>query len=671
MNNHDMDLEKGPKTRTSAIPNGNSQRVSDIPGITLDSSDTNVEVAAESKERVSMIPGVTIDQTEKRNTREVVNISDIKPEVEDNSDIPGVTLLESPQAEILKPGGVFDKYVKEKTQEMKERMAEEYAKRELEESEDSEDEESTEEVDEDEKEILEGQDTYDYEMGQVNVKGVSRDENNSNTKTKEDNETPFYQAAKEAGFKDDYQYPEEYGDLPIDEDESFPPLIEFDPEVKEKIHNILEEVDNKEIEERKELKEIMDQRKLAQEASNPSIPSPAQDEGFVEEQLATDIEDRIVNSKKVKFVGNDNFSIDDLEKEIENDSEGPTEDERLEELKAQITEKIKPKTKVLNLQGWTIASKATVSNKILETSTTLAGKWVLPATGICIQMREVSGQTIEKLRENMGNTASAARERLKIIYNHIISPKPESFEAWTKSTAFADYDHLFMPMYLAAFSDSNYMPQTCVLEKGKLARKETGCGKMFLSDNIDIMKCVKFKDDDSKKNFWDLYDSDRTNSEGLYASEVIPISENFAIAFQEPTLYGVLLEAATYGRDFATKYNNIISFIPYIADIYWLDKDNKKLVRVAYKEYDNNAAKTAKSKVIRYSNVLNTLSTDEYMNVVSLINAINEKFEWMTYQIPEMTCPECGRVIPAEDITASSLVFTRHRLGILANTSIN
>jgi hypothetical protein len=215
------------------------------------------------------------------------------------------------------------------------------------------------------------------------------------------------------------------------------------------------------------------------------------------------------------------------------------------------------------------------------------------------------------------------------------------------------------------------MPQTCVIEQNKVARKDTGCGKMFLSENIDIMKCVKFKDDESKKKFWDLYDSDRTNSEGLYSSAVIPVSDKFSISFCEPSLYGALLEAGTYGAEFSKKYNNVISFMPYIDKIYWMDYKNKKLVEVSYQKFENNASKTAKAKVIRYSKVFDTLTTDEYTNVVSIINAINMKSDWFTYQIPEMTCPECGRTIPAEDITASGLVFTRHRLGILANSSIN
>lgn len=672
MNGRAIDLgsQNGPKTRTTATPNRGPQHISEMPGLVLDANQAaaeTVEKMVQPNERMSMIPGIELDQPVSGG-RELVNISDIIPE-EKNKEIPGVTMLESPHAEILKPGGIFDQYVKEKREEMIERMAQEDAKREIEAAEAEESSENTEmvnlEVDKDEEEILASQ-QVPTTMGQVTVNGVSREDDVSTSepqKTEENHEVPYYQAMKDAGFQDDFQYPEEYGDLPTVEQEPINP------------ENIDIEADIEKVEPeatREELKQIMDERaQAAQTEEQTSVEEKMYEDDVKDEVIESAEEDRLVHSQKVSFVGDSSKSIEELEKEIENESEGPTEDERLEELKAQITEKIAPKVKSLNLQGWTVANKATASNKILEIKDTSAGKWCLPATGICIQMREVSGQSIEKLRENMGNNATAARERLKIIYDHIITPKPQSFEAWTKSIAFADYDHLFMPMYLAAFNDSNYMPQTCQIEKGKIARKETGCGKMFLSDNMNIMKTVKFKDDESKKKFWDLYDSDRTNSEGLYASEIIPISNEFAIAFQEPTLYGVLLESATYGREFATKYSNVISFMPYIADIYWLDHANKKFVKVAYKEYANNAAKTAKSKAIRYHNIFETFNTDEYMNVVTIINAINENYDWMTYQIPEMTCPDCGRVIPAEEVSASGLVFTRHRLGILANTSIS
>ena len=672
----------------------NNGHVPFSPSVSLDTDSSTPEVlnsVIESPERRSMMPGMKPARPE--GSREIVSIREIMPETK-NKETPGVDIKKSPQAEILKPGGMFDQYVEEKKKEFRERMAQEDAKREIEATASQEASENSTEVDTDEVEILSS--IVDNNPVNVEVKGVSRDEEVE--KEKENNEVPFYQAAKENGFIDDYEYPDQYNDLPTDDEEEKNniALSEISGEMMDNVElkdesNVNYMVDDVEgpTEEKRLIdypemqgrpvgEAMMEARVHVMNEMNKNgrvYQSDAVQEDidgkFVSDSCVVESDDRTISSEKIKFVYTDNQSVEDVEKELENDQGVPTDDERLEELRAQISEKIKPKAKAMSLEGWTIANKATSSNKILEKTTAAAGKWVLPATGICIQMREVSGQKIEYMRENMGDNATAARNRLKVLYDHIVTPKPQSFEAWCKSIAFADYDHLFMPLYLAAFSGSNYMPQTCVIEKGKIPKVSTGCGKMFLSDDMNIMKCVKFTSDETKTLFWDLYDSDRTNSAGLFASEVMPISHDFAIAFQEPTLYSVLLESAVYGADFRKKYDNVISIMPYISEIYWLDHKNQKLVRVSYTEYANNAAKTAKSKAIRYSKIFDTFSTDEYTNVISIINSINEKYDWLTYQIPEMTCPECKRVIPAEEITAAGLVFTRHRLGILANTSIN
>lgn len=595
-------------TRTSSRPVGDSA----IPTITVGDVDEPVQ-----QERITL--STLVPEHSTSNT-ETVNLRDILPETKKNDnkeDSPGVTIKESPQKEILKPGGIFDQYVQEKKREMIERMKEEDEKR-AKEQEEKEVEDPTEEPDDEdkeEKEILSYSD-YTPKVNNIVFKEVieneeeigeqSNDETVETNDDKDNHEKPFYQTI---GYEDNYEYPEEYGDLPRDEDES-PEIVEEEVKVENKV-----------------------------------------DENIIE------------------FTTDDEYD-EELERELGKDDPEKEEERRLEELKADITSKIKSKAKSLSLKGFTIAKKATVSNRILDIPTISAGKWPLMTTGVCIQVKEISGQQLEYMRENEGVTATAARNRLKIVYDHVVSPKPDTLEAWLKSIAFADYDHLFMPVYLAAFDQSNYMPQTCLAEKGKLA-KDTGCGRMFLSDNIDIMDCVKFKDDECKKKFWDLYRSDRFNSDGLYVTEIIPISDSFAIAFRTPSIYHMLIESATYGREFMEKYNNVIQFMPYIDDIYWIDSVNKTLVKVDYKRYANNASKSAKSKVIRYSKIFDTFKVDEYANVQSIINSINSKEDGITYQVPEMTCPECGRVIPAEPISAYAMVFTRHRLGLLANSSIN
>lgn len=607
--------------RTSARLVGESA----IPSISVENSEpvverkhTEIVQDVPQQQRVSLSQLIPQSQHSSGNTV-AVDIDNILPETKKgkNESEPGVTILESPQAEILKPGGIFDTYVQEKKKEMIERINKEQEEGRWDEQGNLvEQEDTTEEAkeddgkDHDEEEILKETGEPSNEVEEYEVKEVYSEEDSDNEESGSNNDAaPFYTTV---GYKDDFHYLDDYSnlDLPTDDDETLSPVE-------------------------------------TTEGNNAVVKTE-------------------VEVPEVEFVLNDDE--DDLDSDVDEDEDS---DKRLEELKAEITAKLKPKAASLNLSGFTVANKATVSNKILEIKTASAGKWVLPNTGICIQVREISGQKLEYMRGNETQSTMEMRNRLKTIYDHIISPKPSTFEAWTKSIAYDDYDHLFMPVYLAAFDGVNYMPVTCVIEKGKIAKKNTGCGKMFITDSIDIMKSVKFKDDDAKKRFWNLYRSDRFNSEGLYVSEIIPISDSFAIAFKMPSIYDVFLEPASYGREFMEKHDRIIGVMPYIDNIYWIDHANSKLVPIAYKKYDNNAAKTAKSKVLRYSKIFDTFRTDEYSNIQSLIASINKSNDDITYIVPEFTCPECGRTIKSEETSAQALLFTRHRLGVLANSSIN
>jgi hypothetical protein len=217
-----------------------------------------------------------------------------------------------------------------------------------------------------------------------------------------------------------------------------------------------------------------------------------------------------------------------------------------------------------------------------------------------------------------------------------------------------------MCVYISSFADSNYIPIDCIAP---------GCRKPYLSENIAIMDMVKFADEEHEKKFWEIYNSDIVESKGLYVSEVVPISKNFAIGFKEPSLYDVMIESAYFNSDFVERYGQIVQYIPFIDSIYHIDYSNRSLVPIEFEVYANNIARTARSKVQRYDKVINTMSADENAIIAAYIRKINEKTEWFTYQIPETTCPHCGKTTPAVgDQQASALVFLRNRLALLATS---
>jgi hypothetical protein len=43
----------------------------------------------------------------------------------------------------------------------------------------------------------------------------------------------------------------------------------------------------------------------------------------------------------------------------------------------------------------------------------------------------------------------------------------------------------------------------------------------------------------------------------------------------------------------------------------------------------------------------------------------------ISYIIPELECPACGKKIDETNTSATQLVFTRYQLGALVNTTLN
>ena len=364
----------------------------------------------------------------------------------------------------------------------------------------------------------------------------------------------------------------------------------------------------------------------------------------------------------------DDLNLEDYSDEDDEEESDEEDERRLQDLKNQITKCITPVAMKRNISHFTVVKKCTTGNPVVNNTVKSAAKWVLPNSAEIIEMSEFDGAEVDYLRDNQGGDTTEIRNRLRKLYDHIVSPKPASFESWLKSIAYTDYDHLFFTAYIASFAGSNYIPFTC--EKGTVKGKKVGCGKMFLSENMDVMQLVKFKNKKAKAAFNELYNSNRVNNKGLFVSEIMPISENYAVELKVPSIYSVLFETSSYNQKFRQDYARTIQFIPYVENFYQIDAVNEQLIPIGYQVFANNQGKTAKSRVICYSKIINSLTTDEYSNLFAIVNAIDDRADWFEYQRPEVECPECGRKIEAEPMTASGLLFTRHRLAVLANTSI-
>ena len=336
--------------------------------------------------------------------------------------------------------------------------------------------------------------------------------------------------------------------------------------------------------------------------------------------------------------------------------------EQLEKLKTLVRQKIRPVSKAFDISSFSI-SKRPAAN-VISTPRDKGNKvadWVLMSSNKPIYMRRFSGTELERLG-NGGKGRSRLNRTLdtwQLIYDHIVDPhKPDTLENWAKATSFLDIDHIYMAIYRANFEGSNFIPYNCTNRKCK--------EKVFLSDNFDIMDMCKFADKKDKARFNSILGSETSPASELYSTEVVPVSDDYAFVFREPSIYNIIFESAVLDEEFVEKFGELISICTYIDNIYYINKQTMELQPVVSNTYANNMKKTVKSKIIKFSKIINTLDSDQYNAVYAYMNKINEAGEALTYQLPEVNCPACKTVIPAKPQEAQALVFTRHQLAALA-----
>lgn len=354
--------------------------------------------------------------------------------------------------------------------------------------------------------------------------------------------------------------------------------------------------------------------------------------------------------------------------EEEPDEEVPVEDDEevLKKLQKLATEKLKPVSKKLDISSFTVLKKpvSNVSSVFKESSVRVA-KWPLPTQESIVLMKEFSGAELEKLREYSENTRSidALSRRFNMIYSHIVSPKPSSFDTWLKTTPFDDVDSYFFAIYIACFKGSNYLPADCI---------NNACKETFLSDDIDIMDMVEFSDNEAKKKFTNLYNSDvsAVSGKGIYCTEVVPMNDKIAISFRQPSIYNIF-ELVTIDDKTRRDYSTIIDYIPYIDTIYIIDMENQQLIPVGYKMFADSNQRTIKSKIQKYNKMLSNLTVDEFAIIKAYVKAIAEKDSGISYVYPAIECPKCHTMTEKTRTTAEELVFTRYQLGRLVNTSLS
>lgn len=375
----------------------------------------------------------------------------------------------------------------------------------------------------------------------------------------------------------------------------------------------------------------------------------------------------IVDNPFANFVSGDiNFDEESEELEENLDERKAAEKEQeanVEKLRTLIKQKISPVSKAFDISTFSI-SKRPASNTIATPRVTSSkvADWVLMSSRKPIYMKEFTGTELERLY-NGGKGRSRlnrAMDTWQLIFSHIMDPhKPESLEEWARCTSFLDIDHIYMAMYRANFEGSNYIPYTCTNKDCK--------EKVFLSDNFDIMDMCKFKTKEDKERFNSILGTELNEAQSkLYSTEVVPVSDDYAFVFREPSIYNIIFESAVLDEEFVEKFGDLVSICSYIDEIYYINKEEQILQPVQVNVYQNNMKKTVKSRIIKFSKIISTLNSDQYNTIMAYMNKINENGEALSYQLPEVNCPHCKTEIKAVPQEAQTLVFTRHQLAALA-----
>ena len=360
---------------------------------------------------------------------------------------------------------------------------------------------------------------------------------------------------------------------------------------------------------------------------------------------------------------NDDDLFDDEEPAITLDPE-PSAEDLLNDLKAQVKERISPKRSKLDFSKFTIAQKAISAQKVMKLAVTAhqnIADWVLPSAKRAISVTGLSGPEILKLNpENSNrNRQNTFRDMYRVIYDHIYDGNKPEFEVWLKQTRFVDLQHIYFALYMATFGGSNFINYSC-----------PKCKKVFIKDDIDFKDMVIYASDEAKATIQSLLKMDTTSkSKDTYESTLIQVSDNYAFAIRTPSIWNVIIETASLSDQFLQKHADLIDMVAYIDSAYIIDHTNNQLIPVDTKPDPNDMAKTAARRIKAMYDIISTLSSEEFY---AMRNAINEFDEFannsVSYQIPACTCPHCAAEIPAnKEITPDAMLFTRHQLAAIGN----
>lgn len=384
-----------------------------------------------------------------------------------------------------------------------------------------------------------------------------------------------------------------------------------------------------------------------------TVTTPFVDE---EDEDEEEVPTKNVETHEIKDISQDSLKIneDDFDDEDDEDEETEPDNEKVEEnIRGLLKKKLKSSMNVIDMNSFTIAKEPVTITNALSTipSNAHIANWALTASETTISVKEFKGTELDNIMERSGLNRYAEQDRIfKIIYDHIVTADKPIYDTWRKTFNFFDMDDLYFAIYIACFENANYMPYQC-----------PKCKHAFVSDNLPIEDLIKFKNKDSENKIKNILINNLTQPK-KFEVEIVQVSNDYAIGLKEPSLYDIVFQNAILDENFVRKYSDLLTITSFIDSIYVIDREKSQLRPIELKVYENNEAKTIKSKIRRFAKIIQTLSSDQYQQLSEYISAIGKNYDDVKYVIPETTCPKCGEKISEEEVDSRNLVFIRHQL---------
>lgn len=394
------------------------------------------------------------------------------------------------------------------------------------------------------------------------------------------------------------------------------------------------------------------------ETSETDVEIPSSDD--------MDEEEGIQDKPEVESFGKESAAIEsaglfsgeleqDIGEEVPEEEEGLTQDEIIKNFASEVKSRIGRKNRI-NLRDFKIVrtDKVTPLEAITGMQALTSTDWVYPSINRCFSCTGLTGPELLKMNpeNDQRSRINILQDMYAIIYEHITSPKPSSYEKWLKTVRFADLDHLFFGLFKATFADSNFMHYEC---------RNPKCKHVYIED-ISFDDMIKYEDDEVKKNIAGML------TIGDYSPvkpkiKLYQATDTIVFGIRNPSIYNVIIETASLSDTFMKKYNELIDMIMYIENVFIIDPVNKQLHEVDLEPDPESMAKTIAHRIRNIYSIMRKLNSTEYYELRKAIADTVPNNAGMSYRVPASKCKKCGAEIPEIAATGQELLFLRHQLG--------